>query len=185
MAFTRHEGGRNDLYSIKIRQGMREILRVFVEFPIPDLVKTRLTENGDTALHLAVFHGTEDFVADMADMIKNEIGDEAYLSILSTKNKRGETPLHYAALRGSLRMCKSIVIDENFYRLVHIRNNHQETPLFLAALSGHKEIFLFLRSASIGPPSSVGSTPWRGNGEDTILHCTLQREHFGDISISI
>ena len=140
-----------------------------------------MTKSGDTALHVAAVHGAQDIVSKLVDVIKSNTGHEQCFRTLSAKNKRGHTPLHYTATRGSLVMCKSFLSDEYFYPLVHFRNYQGETPLFLAALHGHRETFLFLHCVSIRSPST-SATPWRRKGGDTILHSSLARECFGDIS---
>ena len=144
--------------------------------------KAKMTKSGDTVLHVAAVHGAEDFVTKLFDEIKSKTNNEEYLRILSAKNKRGHTPLHYAASRGSLVMCKSILSDGYFYSLAHLRNCQGETPLFLAALHGHKETFLYLHWVNITFPSPSGLNLWRRTDGDTILHCTLAREYFGNIS---
>ena len=148
-----------------------------------ELFDSWMTMSRDAALHLAAAHGAEDIVKELVSLLKEIAGEEECMNTLSAKNNKGNTPLHCAASKGSPYMCAHILSDENLFPLVHIRNNQGETPLFLAAFYGHKHTFLFLHSVSIRSPSP-SATPWRRNGGDTILHCTLEREHFGNISIN-
>lgn len=101
------------------------------------------------------------------------------MQVLGARNKRGDTPLHCAAPRGSLAICHHIIKtayrcnrlkgDANTWLNKHVRdaetisrlnsfylesldvkrNEEGETPLFLAALNGHKPTFHYLHSVYI------------------------------------
>ncbi|MED6171883.1 hypothetical protein PIB30_044980 [Stylosanthes scabra] len=156
------------------------------EQPAEDLLESPVTKYNDTLLHVIAMHGSHDFFKKFLDLIPVR----ARRGILSVKNKNGDTALHLAAERGSLDICKLIIIAEEEEReggggspsLVHIRNHRLETPLFLAALHGYKDAFNLLhnhsqRCKASGSSRSSGM-PWRRERGETILHCTLEREHF-------
>ena len=172
-----------DLYQATMRRDWEVVLELYTEFryTFPELIETTFTNSGDTLLHLAAIHGMEDIVAKLVGLIK-DTDEERYRRILSAQNKRKDTALHCAASRGSLAMCRCMINNEQLYSsLVHIRNSQQETPLFLAALNGHKQTFLYLHSVSAKCESSNGN-PWRRIRGEAILHCTLEREYFGNPS---
>ena len=81
-------------------------------------------DDGDTALHAAALHGSEDAARCL-------IRHQASTTI---KAKDGNTPLHTAAARGSILIVKIIL--ENGGDLEEI-NNQGRTPLHRAALFGH------------------------------------------------
>lgn len=145
----------------------------------PKIHKRPINITNDTALHVAVNDGRADVVTKVVNELKKS---PKSLSALEIGNEKGDTPLHCAASRGSLEMCKCIVeahqgghVDHN-YKLIEARNKNQETPLYLAAVHGHKDAFRFLQShcddKSVGPCR-------RGSDGDTVLHCTISRDHFG------
>ncbi|XP_028794229.1 serine/threonine-protein phosphatase 6 regulatory ankyrin repeat subunit C-like [Neltuma alba] len=133
---------------------------------------------GDTVLHVAV----NDHREDMVENLLMEITRLGSLSALKTKNHRGDTPLHCAASRGSLEMCKCIAEAQRDTQLIEARNEKGETPLFLAALHGHMDAFLYLHSRCPDPSSGL----WKRSSDgETILHCTIGREHFGWVAFEI
>ena len=140
---------QKDMYHIILEGDWSTFLDMYEKNPQRFDPSTKMTKSGDTVLHVAAVHGAEDFVTKLFDEIKSKTNNEEYLRILSAKNERGQTPLHYAASWGSLDMCKSILSDGYFYSLAHLRNRQGETPLFLAALHGHKETFLYLHWVNI------------------------------------
>ncbi|XP_054796559.1 uncharacterized protein LOC129301951 [Prosopis cineraria] len=134
---------------------------------------TPINSSGDTALHVAVNDDRADMVAQLVDEMKRK---GTLLSALETRNDRGDAPLHCAASRGSLKMCVSIAeADQGNHKPIEARNKKGETPLFLAALHGHMEAFLYLYSRC--PDKSSGPCKRTSDGE-TVLHCTIRREHF-------
>lgn len=138
--------------------------------------KRSINITNDTALHVAVNDDRADIVNKLVHELKRS---KRSLSALEMRNDRGDTPLHCAASRGSVEMCKCIAEaqggDDN-YKLIEARNKVQETPLYLAALHGHKDAFLYLQS--LCADKSVGPCR-RGSDGDTVLHCTIRRDHFG------
>ena len=125
---------------------------------------------GGTALHLAVSDGVENIVENLVIIICKK-GMDA----LKIKNKQGNTPLHVAASTGSLRMC--ICIAKANPSLGNERNKEGESPLFLAALLGRTDIFLCLHYIC---QSELNNSYYRKNGGETILHCAIKRQCWGE-----
>ena len=128
---------------------------------------------GGTVLHLAVSDGVENIVEKLVTIICNNIDEQK--NALKIKNKQGNTPLHVAASTGSLRMC--ICIAEANPSLGNERNKEGESPLFLAALLGRTDIFLCLHYIC---KSHLDTSYYRKNGGETILHCAIKRECWGE-----
>ncbi|KAL6138229.1 hypothetical protein ACLB2K_063512 [Fragaria x ananassa] len=111
--------------------GEEEVVQAYSQNP--QAHKAIITKSGETALHIAVLDGQEERVEDLVKLVS--------LEELKLQNLRGNTPLHFAAAQGNVRMCKCIAKDRS---LVDILNKDKETPLFLAALHGKKDAFLCL-----------------------------------------
>ncbi|KAK4263368.1 hypothetical protein QN277_028790 [Acacia crassicarpa] len=144
----------------------------------PGIHKVPINRSGDTLLHVAL----NDFKDDSAEEIVEEIKKNQSWSVLKTKNERGDTPLHCAASIGSLKTCKAIGEAQrggNNQLMIEARNNKGETPLFLAALHGHNDAFFYLHSCC---PNQSGL--WKRSDGETVLHCTIRREHF-DLAFQI
>ncbi|KAK4278652.1 hypothetical protein QN277_016473 [Acacia crassicarpa] len=149
----------------------------------PQIQAMKITKSEDTALHVAISLGApEDKVVNLVHEIEQtNVNDvEAAKKTLGAQNEQQDTPLHYAASRGSPSICKRILqVHED---LACKPNKEGETALFLAALNGRKRTFLYLHS--VCRKMGLSSPWWRRNNGDTILHCTIQREYF-DLALEI
>ncbi|KAK4280035.1 hypothetical protein QN277_011713 [Acacia crassicarpa] len=140
----------------------------------PGIHEMPINSSGDTLLHVALNDKKDEWAEEIVDEIKKYQS----WSALGTKNNRGDTPLHCAASIGSLKMCVAIAeaqVRGGNTLMVEARNEKGETPLFLAALHGHKDAFLYLHI--LCPDQSRRLWKRAGDGE-TVLHCTIRREHF-------
>ncbi|CAL2224628.1 unnamed protein product [Prunus armeniaca] len=126
----------------------------------------RITKMGDTALHIAAFDGETKIVLDLLEILKENAS-----KILQIKNKKGNTPLHLAAVVGDVETCHAMATKDR--KLVSLRNDQDETPLFLAALNGHEKVFLCLHSHCV-----EGCYSFRARNGDTILHAAMSGEYF-------
>ena len=132
----------------------------------------KLNKLGETALHLTVSHGPENIVEDLVQIISQQGSIEEVLRIT---NNEGNNPLHLAAATGSLRKC--ICIAEAHPQLGKERNKMGESPLFLAALHGKTDIFVCLQFIC---RKHLGRSYYRRNDGETILHCAIKRECWGE-----
>ncbi|XP_068497872.1 uncharacterized protein [Phaseolus vulgaris] len=144
--------------------------------------KVIINESRGTALHVAVNDGNVELVSILVEAILRHEGRGklSYESALRSTNERGNTPLHLAASRGFIGMCK-FIIGENGERkdLIRVRNNNGETPIFKAGLTGQTKAFVYLHAVSKDLDVSL-----RNDHEDTILHQAIWRE-FLDLAIII
>ncbi|KAG6703553.1 hypothetical protein I3843_07G086100 [Carya illinoinensis] len=139
----------------------------------------KITNSGDTALHIAVSVGKEDNVRQLIKSIR----DPSRLRVvLQTGNDQGNTPLHSAVSMGNVAMCQCIatVCPE---LVITTYNNNQETPLFMAALHGEKAAFFCLHSICAKVKTNGDQFHRRKNG-DTILHCAIAGDYF-DLAFQI
>ncbi|KAI9119024.1 hypothetical protein K1719_009699 [Acacia pycnantha] len=147
-----------------------------------------ITSSGDTALHMAINEDKEDVVVRLVDIIVEAVEGGRGLQVdhrekaeaLRKANEVGDTPLHRAAARGSVKMCNGIVdaATKMSVDLLRIANEWGETPLFVAALYDRKHafIYLFLEAHYIhGQKVDLLTSSFNG---DTVLHSAIRREHF-------
>ena len=131
----------------------------------------KLNKLGETALHLTVSHGPENIVEDLVQIISQQ----GSIEVLRITNNEGNNPLHLAAATGSLRKC--ICIAEVHPQLGKELNKMGESPLFLAALHGKTDIFVCLQFICC---KHLGSSYYRRNNGETIIHCAIKRECWGE-----
>lgn len=157
---------------------------------VVDLYKTKawvqrsvITSSKDTALHVAISDDREEVVEKLVRAIVDNHNKKA----LKMKNNRGETPLHRAATRKSVKMCQCIVEagQSMGLDLLSITNKWGETPVFTAALHNRKPAFIFLHRAAIETSLEDPDKPFKflrrtGGAGDTALHSAIRREHFGE-----
>ncbi|KAK9945241.1 hypothetical protein M0R45_010766 [Rubus argutus] len=137
--------------------------------------KARITRSGDTALHIAVADCQEKWVEELVKLVSTKE--------LRIQNERGNTPLHFAAAMGNVRMCDCIAKKDP--SLVGIPNKDKETPLFLAALHGKKDSFLCLHYICTPDESQQRFYSYcRREDGDTILHCAISGDYF-DLAFQI
>ncbi|ONH93513.1 hypothetical protein PRUPE_8G235300 [Prunus persica] len=162
------------LFQIAMKSQWKEVVRTYRLNP--EAHKAKITRTGDTALHIAVSDRQEDHVEELVKLISPDK--------LERQNERGNTPLHFAASMGNLRMCACIA--ERHPLLVGAPNDDNETPLFLAALHGKKNAFLCLHYIYIKSPDREQKrfNYCRRKDGDTILHCAISGDYF-DLAFQI
>ncbi|KAK6266002.1 hypothetical protein QUC31_016839 [Theobroma cacao] len=160
------------LFQCAMKDQWQDVVKVYRENP--ESRKAKITEAEDTALHLAVSGGKQEFVYQLVEILEENAWD-----VLNAKNKRGNTPLHTAAALGNAHMCRCMA--SKYFKLIAEKNERNETPIFLAAKYGHKNAFFCLYFCYQGNRSDFCSRDARGN---TILHAAIVGEHF-DLAFQI
>ncbi|XP_054814166.1 uncharacterized protein LOC129314687 [Prosopis cineraria] len=154
-----------------------------------ELRTEKITEKGDTALHVALAKDVHWAASKMVSFIleeeektvlKDKVEDGAIISyareVFGAKNKKGNTVLHLAARVGNLKVCKKIGKREP--SLLSDRNFAGETPLFVAVLHGNKQAFLWLHylyTESYADSSATKYANCTRDNNDTILHCAIEK----------
>ncbi|XP_031400035.1 uncharacterized protein LOC116210315 [Punica granatum] len=172
---------KKTLFNSAMKGEWNKVVEIYGEFP--DAHDTRITRTGETALHVAVSDGQEDTVEDLLDLIMAAAGEGSNRTkaVLEIKNDSGNTPLHYAASVGSVRMCQCIAQQDPL--LVGARNIESETPLFMAALHGKKDVFLRLHYLCSSKNEKDISYCRRKDGQ-TALHSAINGDYF-DLAFQI
>ncbi|KAL0370491.1 UNVERIFIED_CONTAM: hypothetical protein Sangu_0367200 [Sesamum angustifolium] len=156
-----------------IQSNWKEVANIYEQHP--EAHHTRITQSGDTALHIAISDGNAQIVEELVSRAVIRINPET----LAIQNELGNTPLHLAASLGNVRICELIARTNS--RLIGMRNRNNETPFFLAALNGRKQAFLCLHSVL---RSGEGYEYCRRKDGETILHSAISREYF-DLAFQI
>ncbi|KAL0418711.1 UNVERIFIED_CONTAM: hypothetical protein Sradi_1284600 [Sesamum radiatum] len=156
-----------------IQSNWKEVANIYEQHP--EAHHTRITQSGDTALHIAISDGNAQIVEELVSRAVIRTTPEA----LAIQNELGNTPLHLAASLGNVRICELIARTNS--RLIGMRNRNNETPFFLAALNGRKQAFLCLHSLL---RSGEGYEYCRRKDGETILHSAISREYF-DLAFQI
>ncbi|KAK7333554.1 hypothetical protein VNO80_30329 [Phaseolus coccineus] len=142
-----------------------------------DYHKIIINESRGTALHVAVNDGKVELVNILVEAILSHEGRAVLRadSALRSTNERGDTPLHLAASRGFIGMCKCIIGEYGERKdLIRVRNDNGETPIFKAVLTGQTKVFVYLHHVSKDLKVSL-----RNYDGDNILHYSIWREFLG------
>ncbi|KAB1200377.1 Ankycorbin [Morella rubra] len=99
-----------------------------------NLVRTALTGEGDTVLHIAVTGKCSDFIRKLVDFMEP---DE-----MLTVNKNSDTGLHMAAVSGMLQVARLIVVKNK--KLLLLRGKDDLMPLAMAIQGGHRSLVKYL-----------------------------------------
>ena len=194
------ETTRSSLFVNAMSDGWDKVIEIYTRNPVAHCAK--ITNSGDTALHIAVIGGKKKTVEQLVSLMSLEEAAKA----LRVKNERGYTPLHLAAFVGNASLCDCLASkgysDEEFRNssgneqdknnqnspekigaeyekccILGERDKENETPLFLAAAMGKTDAFLCLHDHVL---PRYRKSYYRGNKGDTILHVAISGEYFGE-----
>ena len=96
-------------------------------------IQRKITNKGETTLHVAAAANHEDFVKNLVNRLPKER--------LTAENDVGNTALTYAAVAGNVKIAK-VMLKKN----PELPNLGREKPLFMAASLGHSQMVQFLYS---------------------------------------
>ncbi|XP_034692321.1 ankyrin repeat-containing protein ITN1-like isoform X2 [Vitis riparia] len=138
--------------------------------------KIKISQSGNTALHIAVSCEQEDTV----EQLVKSIAKNGHLwDVLSIENGDGNNPLHLAASLGSRSMCKCIT--DECKELLGRRNREGDTPLLRAVRYGKKEAFLWLYSMCEG---NTATGYCKNDDGKNVLHLAIEGGHM-DLAFQI
>ncbi|KAJ9559323.1 hypothetical protein OSB04_013937 [Centaurea solstitialis] len=119
-------------------EAVEKILSINGEFRV-DLLGYAITEDMDTALHIAVFSRSIKFVENLV----NRMTDEQ----LILQDKYGRTALFNVAGAGNVEMARVMV--ERCPQLLTIRADNNQLPIYPAALYGRHNIVAYLHDSAL------------------------------------
>ncbi|KAI7742139.1 hypothetical protein M8C21_032184, partial [Ambrosia artemisiifolia] len=131
------------LYEASIRCDWNAAKAIFDKYPEKQLFRCSITENNETALHVAASlkrsnKQVENFVKNLVDLMTYED--------LELENSDGDTALLLAAVAGNIQAVKIMVIMNR--TLLTIPGSHGMMPLIVAASYGNYEVVKFLYGCS-------------------------------------
>ncbi|KAI7730499.1 hypothetical protein M8C21_021962, partial [Ambrosia artemisiifolia] len=140
----------------------------------PELVRYSITENSETALHIAA---SAKKTKRMQDFVKNLVGMMEKQD-LELQNNSSNTALCLAAAAGNVEMVK-ILVEKNRALLV-IPGSQQMMPLYMAALFGDHAVVKYLYSES----KELRDDGWNAQNRGWLLLKCVEAELF-DIALEI
>ncbi|XP_071706390.1 uncharacterized protein [Rutidosis leptorrhynchoides] len=135
----------------------------------PELVRYSITENGETALHVAASakrsrHG-EKFVKNLVDMMEKED--------LALQNENHNTALYLAAAAGNVKTV--MIMAEKNSKLLTIPGAGGKTmPLYVAALHGNYEVVKYMYENS----KELGDDGWTPQNRGWLLQKFVEADMF-------
>ncbi|KAJ0468599.1 putative ankyrin repeat-containing domain, PGG domain, ankyrin repeat-containing domain superfamily [Helianthus annuus] len=141
----------------------------------PELVRYSITENGETALHVAASVKTnkhvEKFVKNLVDMMKEED--------LELVNENSNTALYLAAAAGNIKTVR-IMVEKNRGLLIIPGARGQMMPLYSAALYGNYEVVKYLYENS----NELNDDGWNPQNRGWLLEKCVEADMF-DVALQI
>uniref|UniRef100_A0A251V3Y6 Putative ankyrin repeat-containing domain, PGG domain protein n=1 Tax=Helianthus annuus TaxID=4232 RepID=A0A251V3Y6_HELAN len=140
-----------------------------------ELVRFSITENGETALHVAASSkgdpkNVEEFVRNLVDLMEKED--------LALENESFNTALYLAAAAGNIKTVKIMVEKNNI--LQTIPGSGQMLPLYVAALFGHYDVVKYLYEVS----NELRDDCWNPENRGWLLEKCVENDMF-DIALEI
>ncbi|XP_076889514.1 uncharacterized protein LOC143540297 [Bidens hawaiensis] len=133
------------LYEASIKCDWKATKAIFDKYPEMELVRCSITENGETALHVAASakgpKHVEEFVKNLVDMMDKDD--------LELQNSNHNTALYLAVTAGNIKVIK-IMIAKNKGLLTVAGSNGTMMPLYTAALFGNQDVVKYLYNLSKG-----------------------------------
>ncbi|KAK9062081.1 hypothetical protein SSX86_019266 [Deinandra increscens subsp. villosa] len=141
----------------------------------PELVRYSITENGETALHVAASVKTskqvEKFVKNLVGLMKEED--------LELVNENSNTALYLAAAAGNIKTVR-IMVEKNRDLLTIRGARGQMMPLYAAALYGNYEVVKYLYEHS----NELSDDGWNPQNRGWLLEKCVEADMF-DVALQI
>nr|GEV86946.1 putative ankyrin repeat-containing domain, PGG domain protein [Tanacetum cinerariifolium] len=140
----------------------------------PELIRSSITENGETALHVAA---SAKRTKRVVEFVKNLV-DKMTKEDLELQNKSSNTALCLAAAAGNLEMVE-IMVKKNPALLI-IPGSQQMMPLYMAALFGDHDVVKYLYDKS----KQLSDDGWNAQNRAWLLQKCVEGNLF-DIALRI
>ncbi|KAL5754047.1 hypothetical protein ACOSP7_022267 [Xanthoceras sorbifolium] len=155
-----------------VEEGDWEITRSYINNE-PNIVRTKITLNGDTALHVAVMAGAGQ-IKILKHLLRLMSPDD-----LELKNDMGYTAFSIAAINGFQEMVEKML--EKNSNLVNVKDQHGLIPIVLASLHSSKDMVRYLYKKT-PHEMLIPKNPDRSGA--TLLNCLITDEIY-DVALHL
>ncbi|KAI7738359.1 hypothetical protein M8C21_008422 [Ambrosia artemisiifolia] len=163
------------LYEASIKCNWKAAEAIFVKYPQMELERCSITENGETALHVAASakgsNHVEEFVKKLVD--KMQRGD------LELQNNNHNTAFYLAAAAGNIKAVK-VMLERNRTLLAIAGSNGTMMPLYTAALFGNEDVVKYLYNNS----KKLRDDGWTPKNRCWLLQKCVENDMF-DVALEI
>ncbi|KAK1410504.1 hypothetical protein QVD17_37041 [Tagetes erecta] len=163
------------LYEASIKCDWKAAKAVFDKYAQMELVRCSITENGETALHVAASakgpKHVEEFVKNLVDMMTNDD--------LALQNNNHNTALYLAVAAGNIKAVK-IMAERNRALLTMVGSNGTMMPLYTAALFGNVDTVKYLYNNS----NKLCDDGWTTQNRGWLLLKCVENDMF-DVAVEI
>ncbi|KAK1410503.1 hypothetical protein QVD17_37040 [Tagetes erecta] len=163
------------LYEASIKCDWKAAKAIIDKYPNMELVRCSITENGETALHVAASakgpKHVEEFVSNLVALMTNDD--------LTLQNNNHNTALYLAVAAGNLKTVK-IMVERNRALLTIVGSNGTMMPLYTAALFGHVDIVKYLYNNS----KELRDDGWTDQNRGWLLLKCVENDMF-DVALEI
>ncbi|KAI3794191.1 hypothetical protein L1987_36820 [Smallanthus sonchifolius] len=163
------------LYEASINCDWKDAKAIFDKYPEKELVRCSITENGETALHVAASakgpKHVEEFVKKLVDKMNKDD--------LELQNNNHNTALYLAAAAGNIKAVK-IMLGKNKALMTIAGSNGTMMPLYTAALFGNEDVVKYLYNNSKG----LRDDGWTHQNRGWLLQKCVENDMF-DVAIEI
>ncbi|KAD7479087.1 hypothetical protein E3N88_02223 [Mikania micrantha] len=163
------------LYEASIKCDWKAAKAIFDMYPEMELVRCSITENGETALHVAAsakgHKHVEVFVRNLVDKMEK--------SDLILQNNNHNTALYLAAAAGNINAVK-IMVERNKALLTIAGSNGTMMPLYTAALFGNEQVVKYLYNNS----KDLRDDGWTPQNRGWLLLKCVENDMF-DVALEI
>ncbi|GJT54604.1 zf-CCHC domain-containing protein [Tanacetum coccineum] len=171
-----HKGNRDEykefgipLYEASITADWKAAKKILHKKP--DLIRSSITENGETALHVAT---SAKRTKQVAEFILNLVA-MMEMADLELQNKSGNTALCLAAIAGNLETV-DIMVNKN-KTLLRIPGSEGMMPLYMASSFGHYDVVKYLFEKSNGLRDDDG---WDAKNRAWLFQKCVEGDMFGN-----
>ncbi|KAK9062038.1 hypothetical protein SSX86_019222 [Deinandra increscens subsp. villosa] len=163
------------LYEASIKCDWKAAKAIIDEYPKMELVRCSITENGETALHVAASAKGHKHVD---EFVKNLVG-EMRNDDLELQNHNHNTALYLAAAAGNINAVK-IMLGKNNGLLTIAGSKGSMLPLYTAALFGNVEVVKYLYNNS----NKLRDDGWTTQNRGWLLLKCVENDMF-DVALEI
>ncbi|KAJ0703580.1 putative ankyrin repeat-containing domain, PGG domain, ankyrin repeat-containing domain superfamily [Helianthus annuus] len=163
------------LYEASIKCDWKAAEAIFKKYPQMELIRCSITENGETALHVAASAKGSKHVEEFVKNLVHEMGR----GDLELQNNNHNTALYLAAAAGNIKAVK-IMLEKNRTLLTIAGSKGTMMPLYTAALFGNEDVVKYLYNNS----KKLRDDGWTTQNRGWLLQKCVENDMF-DVALEI